>query len=137
MSTSPTTGEPSITEDRTRLAALQRRNVTVHSPVERYLPGAALIRFGVFEANLETGELRKRGVRIKLQEQPFQILAMLLERRGQVVTRDELHNTLWGAHTFVDFERGLNKVRPLLAIRSDCYLPTGCPSSEEMSFPGA
>ena len=51
-----------------------------------------MIRFGVFEANLETGELRKRGVRIKLQEQPFQILAMLLERRGQVVTRDELHN---------------------------------------------
>jgi DNA-binding winged helix-turn-helix (wHTH) protein len=68
-----------------------------------------LIRFGVFEANLETSELRKRGVRIKIQEQPFQILAMLLERRGQVVTRDELHKTLWGAHTFVDFERGLNK----------------------------
>jgi DNA-binding winged helix-turn-helix (wHTH) protein len=68
-----------------------------------------LIRFGVFEANLETGELRKRGVRIKIQEQPLQILAMLLERRGQVVTRDELHKTLWGAHTFVDFERGLNK----------------------------
>jgi len=63
----------------------------------------------VFEANLETGELRKRGVRIKIQEQPLQILAMLLERRGQVVTRDELHKTLWGAHTFVDFERGLNK----------------------------
>ena len=63
----------------------------------------------MFEANLETGELRKRGVRIKIQEQPLQILAMLLERRGQVVTRDELHKTLWGAHTFVDFERGLNK----------------------------
>jgi eukaryotic-like serine/threonine-protein kinase len=68
-----------------------------------------LIRFGAFEANLETGELRKLGVRIKVQGQPFQILAMLLERQGQVVTRDELHKTLWGAHTFVDFERGLNK----------------------------
>jgi DNA-binding winged helix-turn-helix (wHTH) protein/Tol biopolymer transport system component len=68
-----------------------------------------LIRFGVFEADLETGELRKRRVRIKLQEQPFQILAMLLERPGQVVTREELHKTLWGTHAFVDFERGLNK----------------------------
>ena len=63
----------------------------------------------MFEANLETGELRKRGVRIKIQEQPLQILAMLLERQGQVVTRGELHKTLWGGHTFVDFERGLNK----------------------------
>jgi cholera toxin transcriptional activator len=52
----------------------------------------------VFEANLETGELRKRGVRIKIQEQPLQILAMLLERRGQVVTRDE-RTRLFGALT--------------------------------------
>jgi hypothetical protein len=109
VSTGPSTGEPSITEERARLAALQPRNVTVHSR------GQALIRFGVFEANLETGELRKRGFRIKIQEQPFQILAMLLDRRGQVVTRDELHKTLWGAHTFVDFERGLKQGHQPLA----------------------
>jgi DNA-binding winged helix-turn-helix (wHTH) protein len=71
--------------------------------------GSALIRFGVFEADLEAGELRKRGIRIKLQEQPFQILALVLQRPGQVVTRDELRKTLWGTHTFIDFERGLNK----------------------------
>src|ERR1700740_55998 len=65
--------------------------------------------FGVFEIDLRTGELRKRGVRIKLQEQPFQILALLLERNGAVVGREELRDKLWSAHTFVDFDRSLNK----------------------------
>jgi DNA-binding winged helix-turn-helix (wHTH) protein/tetratricopeptide (TPR) repeat protein len=65
--------------------------------------------FGVFEVDLRSGELRKRGVRIKLQEQPFQILSLLLERPGEVVTRDELRQKLWAAHTFVDFDRSLNK----------------------------
>jgi DNA-binding winged helix-turn-helix (wHTH) protein/tetratricopeptide (TPR) repeat protein len=65
--------------------------------------------FGVFEVDLRSGELRKRGVRIKLQEQPFQILSLLLERPGEVVTRDELRQKLWPAHTFVDFDRSLNK----------------------------
>jgi DNA-binding winged helix-turn-helix (wHTH) protein/Tol biopolymer transport system component len=68
-----------------------------------------LIRFGVFEADLHVGELRKQGLKIRLQEQPFQVLAMLLERPGQVVTRDELQKKLWSADTFVDFDRGLNK----------------------------
>ena len=65
--------------------------------------------FGVYEVDLRSGELRKRGVRIKLQEQPFQILSLLLERPGEVVTRDELRQKLWAAHTFVDFDRSLNK----------------------------
>jgi DNA-binding winged helix-turn-helix (wHTH) protein/tetratricopeptide (TPR) repeat protein len=65
--------------------------------------------FGVFEVDLRSGELRRRGVRIKLQEQPFQILSLLLERPGEVVTRDELRQKLWAAHTFVDFDRSLNK----------------------------
>src|SRR4051794_37271480 len=67
------------------------------------------LRFGVFEADLRTGELRKRGVRIRLQEQPFQVLALLLERPGELVTRDELRGRLWSADTFVDFDHGLNK----------------------------
>ena len=65
-------------------------------------------RFGPFEADLRAGELRKHGVRIKLQDQPFQILAMLLERPGEMVTREELHQKLWPADTFVDFDHGLN-----------------------------
>jgi DNA-binding winged helix-turn-helix (wHTH) protein/tetratricopeptide (TPR) repeat protein len=65
--------------------------------------------FGVFEVDLRSGELRKRGVRIKLQEQPFQILSLLIEHPGEVVTRDDLRQKLWPAHTFVDFDRSLNK----------------------------
>ncbi len=67
-----------------------------------------LVRFGVFEVDLESGELRKNGLKVKLQEQPFQILAMLLERPGEVVTREELRQKLWSADTFVDFDHSLN-----------------------------
>jgi Tol biopolymer transport system component/DNA-binding winged helix-turn-helix (wHTH) protein len=67
-----------------------------------------LIRFGVFEVDPEAGELRKQGLKIKLQEQPFQVLALLLEQPGRVVTRDELQNKLWSTETFVDFEHGVN-----------------------------
>src|SRR5258708_39458839 len=65
--------------------------------------------FGVFEVDGRAAELRKRGVRIKLQEQPFQILCLLLDHSGEVVTREELRQKLWPAHTFVDFDRSLNK----------------------------
>src|SRR5947208_10643081 len=65
--------------------------------------------FGVFELDVRAAELRKRGVRIKLQEQPFQILCLLLDHSGQLVTREELREKLWPAHTFVDFDRSLNK----------------------------
>jgi len=58
-------------------------------------------RFGVFEADLRAAELRKRGVRIKLQEQPFRILSLLLEHPGEVVTREELREKLWPAHTLL------------------------------------
>jgi DNA-binding winged helix-turn-helix (wHTH) protein len=68
-----------------------------------------LIRFGTFEVDLRTGELHKKGLKIKLQEQPFQILATLLEHAGDVVTRDELRRRLWPEDTFVDFDQGLNK----------------------------
>jgi len=66
-------------------------------------------RFGVFEVDLRAGELRKRGLRIRLQQQPFQVLEVLLGRPREVVTRDELRNKLWPADTFVDFDHGLNK----------------------------
>jgi Tol biopolymer transport system component/DNA-binding winged helix-turn-helix (wHTH) protein len=68
-----------------------------------------VIRFGVFEVDTVTGELRKHGLRIKLQEQPFQVLCLLLARSGELVTREELRKMLWPADTFVDFEHGLNK----------------------------
>jgi TolB-like protein/DNA-binding winged helix-turn-helix (wHTH) protein/Flp pilus assembly protein TadD len=67
------------------------------------------LRFGVFELDLQAGQLRKQGLRIRLQEQPFQVLAMLLLRRGEVVTREELQKKIWPADTFVDFDHGLNK----------------------------
>ncbi|MEO8052986.1 MAG: winged helix-turn-helix domain-containing protein [Acidobacteriota bacterium] len=67
------------------------------------------IRFGVFEVDRQSGELRKLGVKVKLQDQPFQVLVMLLEHPGDVITREELQKKLWGPGTFVDFERGLNK----------------------------
>ena len=65
--------------------------------------------FGLFELDLRAGELRKHGLRIRLQEQPFQVLVMLLEHHGEVVTREELQKRLWPADTFVDFDHGLNK----------------------------
>jgi Tol biopolymer transport system component/DNA-binding winged helix-turn-helix (wHTH) protein len=76
-----------------------------------------LVRFGTFEADLRTGELRKDGVRLKFSGQPFQVLAILLERPGEVVTREELQKRLW-PDTFVDVERNLNtainKIREVL-----------------------
>lgn len=69
---------------------------------------ANLIRFGAFEVDLRSGELRKNGMRIHLAEQPLQVLALLLEHPGEVVTREELRQCLWSSDTFVDFEHGLN-----------------------------
>jgi DNA-binding winged helix-turn-helix (wHTH) protein len=66
------------------------------------------VRFGVFEVDLVSGELRKNGTLIRLQEQPFQVLAMLLERPGELVSRDDLRSKLWSADTFVDFDHSLN-----------------------------
>ena len=75
-------------------------------------------RFGVFELDLSAGELRKNGVKLRLQGQPFQVLALLLERAGDVVTREELQQRLWPSDTFVDFDHSLNtainKVREAL-----------------------
>jgi TolB-like protein/DNA-binding winged helix-turn-helix (wHTH) protein len=71
-------------------------------------PNPRVLRFGVFEADFKMGELRKNGLRIKVQDQPFQVLAMLLEKPGGIVTREELQRRLWPADTFVDFDHSLN-----------------------------
>ena len=67
-----------------------------------------VVYFGIFEADLATGDLRKGGVKIRLQEQPFQILAALVERPGEVVAREELRTRIWKDDTFVDFDHSLN-----------------------------
>jgi TolB-like protein/DNA-binding winged helix-turn-helix (wHTH) protein/Tfp pilus assembly protein PilF len=81
------------------------------------------VRFGVFEADMEAGELRKHGLRLKLSEQPFQILAMLVARPGEVVSREVLRERLWPSDTFVDFDHGLNnavmRLREVLGDSSD------------------
>ena len=81
-------------------------------------PTYRILHFGVFDLDLSAHELRKRGNRVKLQEQPFQVLVLLLERKGEVVTREELRAKLWPGDTFVDFDHGLgsaiNKLREAL-----------------------
>ena len=66
------------------------------------------VRFGAFEADLQAGELRKSGIRVRLQDQPFRVLALLLERSGEVVSREELRAQIWPDDTFVDFDHSLN-----------------------------
>src|ERR1700756_4419091 len=68
----------------------------------------AVLRFGTFEVDVRAGEVRKHGVRIKLREQPFHVLTVLLHRSGEVVTREELRSQIWAADTFVDFDNSLN-----------------------------
>jgi TolB-like protein len=84
-----------------------------------------IVRFGPFEVNLRTGELRKRGIRIALQEQPLRILSALLDASGGIVTRQELCRLLWPDGTFVDFEHSLNAaVRRLrVALGDEADLP--------------
>lgn len=88
-------------------------------------PRTNLIRFGVYEIDVRAGELRKHGTRIRLQEQPFQVLLSLLERPGEVVTREQLREYVWPKGTFVDFDHGLNtaikKIRQ--ALSDDACVP--------------
>ena len=67
-----------------------------------------VLGFGVFEVDKRARELRREGIRVRLQEQPFQVLVFLLERAGEVVTRDELRQRLWPSSVYVDFDHGLN-----------------------------
>lgn len=85
--------------------------------------GSRPVRFGLFQVNLHTGELWKNGSKIKLEGQPFQILTLLLERPGELVTRDELEQKLWPPGTFVDFEHSINaavkRLREVLGDSAD------------------
>ena len=89
------------------------------------MPGEdpSVVRFGVFEVSLKARELRKHGIRIRLQEQPFQILEMLLARPGEIVTRDAIREKLWDEDTFVEFDHSLNtavqKLRAALGDSAD------------------
>src|SRR5262249_14721218 len=82
-----------------------------------------ILRFGTFEVDVRAGELRKQGKRIKLQEQPFHVLTVLLQRPGEVVTREELRNQNWPPDIFVDFDNSLNtainKLREALGDSAD------------------
>jgi DNA-binding winged helix-turn-helix (wHTH) protein len=86
-------------------------------------PGSAMLRFDIYSLDLRAGELFKSGRKIKLQEQPFRILVMLLEHPGELVTREELRQRLWSEDTFVDFEHSLNtaikKLRRALSDGAD------------------
>ncbi len=88
------------------------------APVEHQEKTTSRFRFGLFEADAESGELRRSGVRIRLQAQPFRVLICLLERNGEVVTREEMQQRLWGTDTIVDFDHSLgtaiNKLREAL-----------------------
>jgi Tol biopolymer transport system component/DNA-binding winged helix-turn-helix (wHTH) protein len=86
---------------------------------------SGVVRFGVFEVDLRAGELRREGRLFRLQEQPLRVLSLLLERSGEVVTRDELRQSLWPADTFVDFDHGLNSAVARLrqALRDSAEKP--------------
>jgi DNA-binding winged helix-turn-helix (wHTH) protein len=91
------------------------------------MPMSALarIRFGPFEVDPHSRELRRLGLKVHLQDQPFEVLALLLERPGHMVTRDELYTRLWPADTYVDFDRGLNKAinKLRVALRDNAEKP--------------
>jgi Tol biopolymer transport system component/DNA-binding winged helix-turn-helix (wHTH) protein len=94
-------------------------------PLDDTRPTAHPLRFSSFELDLRDRELRKHGVKIKLQDQPFQILALLLEKPGEIVTREELRDRLWPADTFVDFDHSLNSAVKKLrqALNDDPDVP--------------
>jgi TolB-like protein/Tfp pilus assembly protein PilF len=92
-------------ESLAKASAISRELAPMHTNGPNW-PG--IVRFGVFELDTRAGELRKSGAKIRVQEQPFQILVMLLERPDEVVSREELRQKLWPADTFVDFEHGVN-----------------------------
>jgi len=84
------------------------RLIPIDGAMESAAPAYSRFRFGVFEIELQTGELRRNGILIHLPPQPFKVMVLLAGRSGQLVTRDEIRQSIWGSDTFVDFEHGLN-----------------------------
>src|SRR6266704_4267357 len=88
--------------------------------LEEFRPSRGTVRFGIFELDADAGELRKQGTRMKLQEQPLQMLQVLLQRPGEIVTREELQQKIWPSDTFVDFDHGLyNAIKRLREALGD------------------
>src|SRR5262245_48747680 len=110
-----------------RRKALLRMTLTVlHSqaiirrPAMGSSPQSHKLRFDAFAVDLRAGEIYKCGIRLKLQDQPFRVLAFLLERHGEIVTREELRQRLWPENTFVDFDTGLNSaIKKLRSVLGD------------------
>ena len=97
-----------------------RKRQVIESPMPGPSPSPGPTRFGPFQVDVRSGELRKHSIRIKLQDQPFRVLQVLLEHPGEVVTREELQRQIWPVDTFVDFDRGLNNaVKRLREALSD------------------
>ena len=90
------------------------------------------IRFAAFEVDLQSGVMCKHGLRIKLQDQPFKILVALLERPGEIVTRDELRERVWGNETFVDFDHGLSAAVNRLRARRSAIRPRTLATSKQL-----
>src|SRR5580692_9119982 len=86
-------------------------------------PPASIFQFGVFQLDLKARELHKAGIKVKLQGQPFRVLALLVEQAGQVVTREDLQKNVWPTDVYVAFDQGLNnaikKVRDALGDSAD------------------
>jgi DNA-binding winged helix-turn-helix (wHTH) protein len=99
-------------------------------------PTVRLARFAAFELDLVTGELRRGGTRVRLQEQPFRVLALLVQRAGDLVTRDELHAQLWPEAVYVDFDHGLNKAvaKIRLALGDRAESPTFVETLERRGY---
>ena len=108
-------------EKPTRSARVRANGLGWHMHIAQH--SAQIVRFGLFEADLQTGELRKNGLKVPLQGQPFQVFAILLSRAGELVSREELRRQVWPEDTFVDFDHALNtaitKIRAALGDEAD------------------
>src|SRR6202162_4258642 len=93
-------GSQFVLDSASKLGANPRMSLQTQAP--------ATLRFGIFEVDLHSGEVRKQGLRIKLQDQPFLVLKALLGRPGEIVTREGLRSEIWSVDTFVDFDNSLN-----------------------------
>src|SRR5271163_2709210 len=104
-------------------------------------PPTGIFQFGVFQLDLKARELHKAGIRVKLQDQPFRVLALLVERAGQVVTREDLQKSVWPTDVYVAFDQGLNnaikKVRDALgdSAESPRGIETGVGHGDRVEAP--
>src|SRR5262252_4502726 len=96
----------------------------------------AVVRFGIFEADLRAGELRRNGIKVRIQDLPFRALTLLLSRPGEVITREEFRQALWPADVFVDFEQGISSAVMRLrdALRDSAENPISIQTIERRGY---